>query len=383
MPQGEDFWNPYRMIPLREAVDRRPPTTDEKFTGVSGLIHCTLTNLTLFYVGHNRDHPGQFIWREGHPVVPGSSLKGAIRSLAEIVGGGCFVTNPKGRDDRYQRLDDRYKACSQADSLCVTCRMFGMMTRESGARVHKGQVSIGDALIRERDGEIRTKECKILLMKPIPEHTAFYLNPANDRYDWKCRKLYFHQPRVKDVAPAIPPPVMKAMKNNIRTIYALLPGHHFDFEVTFTNLHEEELQLLVYALALEDEVKVEIAAAAHSEAPAEPLQLQGPLRHKIGQGKPLGFGSCQIAINRMTYLPPPGRWFASLQAAAPETYQGESLLGEINRLIQRFVADHSPTMEQLRKTLIWDEHDSREIHWPDKFEWFDVEGNKEKPLKKL
>src|SRR5271157_3827193 len=96
MPQDEAYWNPYRMVPLRERVVREMPTTDEKFVGLSGTLCCTLENLTSLFIGGNQYVQNMFVTRSGRPVIPGSSLKGMARSLAEIVGGGCSVTNHDG-----------------------------------------------------------------------------------------------------------------------------------------------------------------------------------------------------------------------------------------------------------------------------------------------
>lgn len=108
MPKDEIFWNPYRMIPVRECIERMTPLTDEKFKGKSGVVSCTLQNLTPLFIGKNRHNSQQFLNRNNSCVIPGSTLKGMLRSLAEIVGGGCFVTDRRGQ---YAR---EYAACNNA-----------------------------------------------------------------------------------------------------------------------------------------------------------------------------------------------------------------------------------------------------------------------------
>ena len=109
-----------------------------------------------------------------------------LRSLAETVGGGCFVTNGEGVS-----LNNQVAACNTVDSLCVACRMFGMMERnKSNARVHKGNVSISDAMIQEDNPLFENYE--ILLGGPAVRHRSFYLTPDTDRFDGKSRKFYFH-----------------------------------------------------------------------------------------------------------------------------------------------------------------------------------------------
>lgn len=369
MPQGETFWNPYRFIPIRDEITRRAPATHERFIGKSGTIHCTLENLTLLFLGNQNQFPKS----KGRAVIPGSSLKGVLRSLAETVGGGCFVTNPKGQGDHYRSLPDKYKACDNAQKLCITCRLFGMMERGAGARMHMGQVGISDALLPEGQHP-QVQPVEILLMGPKPRHASFYLTPATAMPDYRARKFYFHQPRgIENVTP-IPQGVRRAMAGDIKTISALRSGHVFSFAVDFYNLSEEELQLLVYVLALEERVEVDVGP--------ERTHLHGPLRHKIGLGKPLGLGTCRIAIHQITYHPDPAIMFASLVPAAGRILEGEPLSQAIVDLTERYVADHSPTMEHLRKMLVWDENDPRSFHYPERT-WFQSPGNGGKPLKAL
>jgi len=58
------------------------------------------------------------------PVIPGASLKGAIRSIAETLGGGC---------------DQDQKYC---DPPCRTCSLFGHLMKVGG---FLGRVGFGDA----------------------------------------------------------------------------------------------------------------------------------------------------------------------------------------------------------------------------------------------
>ena len=247
MPQCESFWNPYRMVTIRNGVTRGCPTTDERFTGRSGIIFCSLENLTPLFVGKNRLSPSQFLSRDGRCVIPGSSLKGVLRSLAEIVGGGCFVTNHNGEGMNYQGIPDiTYRACNDNKALCITCRMFGMMGRGQNARVHKGNVSISDALIKEN--ELRKATFQVVMMSHGARHTSFYVTPGKTpgtgRFDGQSRKMYFHQPKRSQSVIPIPQNIHAMMQKDIQTIDALLAGHHFDFEVHFNNLEINELQLL-------------------------------------------------------------------------------------------------------------------------------------------
>ncbi|MCP4351108.1 MAG: hypothetical protein GY795_37055 [Desulfobacterales bacterium] len=363
MPQGEDFWNPYRMIPVRKNIDRKPPFTDEKFRGKSGIISCSLENLTPLFIGGNHDFKENFLKRNGKCVIPGSSLKGMLRSLAEIVGGGCMVTDSKGSYNK------TYAACNKVHSLCIACRIFGMMERGRNARVHKGNVSIGDALLEQAKPE--TVRFQVLLSSCGTRHEPFYRTQDTGKLDGKSRKFFFHQPKRRGSVPNVP----ENLRSRAWHINALTPGKSFDFEVQFSNLSKEELELLIYVLVLEENVDVMLEQ--------DRVSLQGPLRHKIGNAKPLGLGSCHIRINKLVCFADSRDRFACLGDVKNNVYEGgDGLEREISVQTERFVEDKSETMQQLRKMMVWDENDNREFRYPDYF-WFKSLGNSQKVLKKI
>jgi len=363
MPQGETFWNPYRMIPVRDRIEKKPPVTDERFQGVNGHLSCSLENLTLLFVGSKEQSMYRsFQTRNGRPVIPGSSLKGMLRSLTEVVGGGCAVTDDRGQHNR------AHAACDTATNLCVGCRMFGMLERGRWAKVHMGKVRIGDAVLETERPE--TKQFQILLSGPAPRHKSFYITPETGRSDGKARKFYFHQPKRTDSVPTIP----EQIRSRAWFVNALMPGHRFAFDVQFSNLTEHELSLLLYALSLEDSVEVKIEEAK--------LALRGPMRHKIGNAKSLGFGSCRIQVEKMVYLEDPGKRYASLTSGGERVLKGDELHREIAAKTRKWVEDDATTMQQLRKMMVWCPDDPRDFSYPDYY-WFQNAANSQKELKKI
>ncbi len=361
MPKDETFWNPYRLIPVQDTISKKRPLTDEKFRANSGRIYCTIENLTPLFIGGNRNNSQQFLISNGKHIIPGSSLKGMLRSLAEIIGGGCSVTDSNGQFNR------TYTACNKVDSLCVTCRMFGMMERGRGARVHKGKIFISDALTREEKPE--TKLFDVQLFSHGTRHEPFYSTPQTGRLDGKSRKFYFHQPKRKNSA-LEPTNIQKFVdKKN-----AILPGCQFEFEIDFVSLEKFELELLVYILALEENVDVIIEDGK--------IPLKGPMRHKLGYAKPLGLGSCRIDLNKIEYFAAPAERFSSLGQTENIVYERDALKTLIKTLTHRFVSDTSTTMQQLRKMMVWDENDPRDFAYP-KNHWFNNASNSEKALKHI
>lgn len=370
MPQGVDkFWNPYRMIPIREGISRKPPFTDEKWQGESGTITCTIENLTLLFVGKNKNQPDRFFKKNDVFTIPGSSLKGMLRSLSEIVGGGCFATNHNGRGKEYSNLPpEAYRACNNNGDICITCRMFGMMGRGRAAGLHKGNVQISDALLihapSAKSGEIL---CEVMMTNHGARHVSFYKNPHTKNFDGLCRKAYFHQTQRMNSVPPIPEANKKNNPDNIQRIFALVPGHQFEFHIQFSNLSNDELNLLVYTLALEDDVSVEIGE--------QNIALQGPMHHKIGFAKPLGMGSCKVKITEIDYLANPVIRFSTLSGPkSRQVFKGADLINEIKRTCDQYRTDQCLTMQSLRKMMVWDAGDSRVFRYPGR-DWFNPENS--------
>ena len=73
-------------------------------------------------------------------VIPGSSLKGAIRSVVEAISESCVSKTVKKVRDAFPTEYKFFNECQQ-DNLCVACRMFGAMGfqgkyRDTGCTTH-------------------------------------------------------------------------------------------------------------------------------------------------------------------------------------------------------------------------------------------------------
>lgn len=358
MPQGEEFWNPYRMVVVRDAEPKRKsPLSHQAFKGITGSLKCRLTTLTPFLIGKRGfGNEVSFIERDRKPVIPGTSLKGMIRSLAEIVGNGCAVVG---------KADSTHIACHNADNLCITCRIFGMMEKGHDAKVFMGKVSFGDGIFQS-DKPVYLNY-QVLMGTPNPKHTSFYINSITGKDDQTVRKFYFHQPDQKDT-PLYPP---SDLINRAWKVYPLPKNSVFEFDVTFHNLLDEELNLLLYFIALEEDVSISFD---------DGRTVKGSLRHKLGYGKPLGMGSVHIAITKMALIGDMVQRYSKLKP--PEDITEEALKEIIKDKTKTFRADCSLTMTQLRRMLLWNEAESKRFHYPS-FNWFRSPGNSNKKLKKI
>ena len=363
MPQGESFWNPYRWVTVSDnPVEHDVPRYHHSMDGISGFLSCELEALTPLlikdsngeFVKHPRDHP-----LGNMPYLPATSLKGAIRTLAEVVGNAA-VPFRDIRVDNAHRLGQARRGAQ----LDIVARMFGHL---DGNNVFAG-------LVRFSDAEISTEPCQphqwaqyqVAVGQPKPTHHAFY--PATNR-----RKFYHHHEGTKRLTAPHP------RITQITSVRPAPPGTRFRFTVEFTNAGAEELNLLIYCLVLEDHATVELGPLALGRSSDQSgVVLRGPLRHKLGGAKPHGAGSSHIRITKLT-----------IRADQAARYRGEesvtvleeaSLANEIDRRTEAFRNRNDRTMQELRAMMIYKADDPRNsFHYPP-YEWFrNIGGNA--PLK--
>lgn len=217
-----------------------------------------------------------------------------------------FEVNSKGRIENFSfseipRL--RYKLspldlvpkefhpCT-TENLCFACRMFGTTgdisenkTKEKKTEKTVSMISkvfISDALsVKLIDKTIEEKLILKSLGEPHPSLTRFYLEKNGTYNDQNSkirgRKFYWHHSEkikagkgYKDYLNSISDEKPSSTNS---TIYFLKPDQNFEFEVSFKDLTDEELGILIYSLELEKD-----------------------LLHKLGKAKAFGFGSCKIEI---------------------------------------------------------------------------------------
>ena len=105
-PEGYRFLNPYNFVrPLSRPgenkeplLDRCPPPPHDRYVGLSGRITCEMTAVTPLFTADSEsvnkdenDHVTlRFFQVDGRPAIPGSSLRGAIRSVFEAATNSCF-----------------------------------------------------------------------------------------------------------------------------------------------------------------------------------------------------------------------------------------------------------------------------------------------------
>lgn len=363
MPQRENFFNPYRWVPVQpEPPTRARPAYHHRYDGLAGELECTLTALTPLLIGSSGD-PGKFIVSSctKQHFIPATSLKGMIRSLVELVGNAA-IPFEGGAADACHKLSQAASGQGRDWQLDVAARLFGYLNR---GEVLAGLVRFSDGVCQQQE---RSSRVTVVVGQPRPQrHKPFYPDEAR-------RKFYHHHPGATSLVPA------PSSITQTRDVTPLGPGSRFRFSVRFSNLRQEELALLLYALALEENVTVTLSKAALGPEANGPVQLTGPLRHKLGACKPAGGGSVHIQVARMKLWNDVRTRYQGVQLQVQQ-WEGEALQTEIQRRTQAIRARTDPTMQHLRAMLIYTTADPRKpIHYPS-FAWFAQDKGKGTGLK--
>ena len=324
--------NPYDFVRIdwSQGVERRPATRPDRFQGQSGRVQGTITTLTPLFIPSYGQQELHVTNRNREAIIPGTSLKGLIRSLVETIGPGCWWLFGTGNG----KLPRPFQQCQNQDKLCVTCRMFGLI---QGDTLLLGNVGFEDAVCAEctSDDPMFTP----ILMGPKPEHSWYRDNRGNV----VGRKFYFHNTRT-----------IKGRQNpHNRRIRPVAPENRFTFSAQFTNLADDELRLLLYA-----------------------LQLEPTMRHKIGYAKPAGLGSVQIELTCLELIDYAQRYTTPSQGKT--TYTGDALQEYVAQRIALYTENQtSGTLTDLRRIWAWPPPEDVVYDYPTR-RWFDQ--NPDKPI---
>lgn len=188
-----------------------------------------------------------------------------------------------------------YREGAPARGLCPACHLFG-------TQGYRGRVRFGFATLQSEPQFCTNPNGDHAITLPLleqPRPTWSMIREFFNRegtvesripQEVPGRKFYVHHQGWKKVLngtnPATGEPIKPDEKN--RTVEALAAGSTFTFRVFFQNLEDWELGLLLYS-----------------------LELEPGLAHKLGMGKPLGFGSVQVQVQEIHLRKNPGEWEAA------------------------------------------------------------------------
>jgi len=367
--------NPYDFarIDWNKPPERRKPTWHHRLVGegtqrlYSGYMDVDVFAETPIFVSDPRNvspdpkKPAQFMQNKGGEyIIPGSSLKGMLRSVVETLGNGCLTLF----DGQYERGKVNYRPdvpvpfqhCDTTAQLCIACRAFGML-KERTSGVFLGKVNIGDVVAYADKVYKYEPIYTAVLVEPKPHHEAFYLDEA--RKHIAGRKFYFHHS-----------PDMKPLTENSLRYFSGKPANRFiqpldydtqfHFRIDFTGLEEDEFGALMLAIALEEN-----------------------MRHKIGYGKPLGLGSVYLQPTGLTLVDYSTRYTQSGSARGKTELQGDAMWNLLYQHIDDFSQKQLVpiAMDDLRRIWRWPPEPGVDYYYPSKRDWFDTPESRGKRIK--
>lgn len=370
--------NPYDFIPIdvRYPPERRKPVWHNTLKSAdthgsklySGYLYVNIKAETPMFIPNTNtymidqkypypEYANEHICNNAEQyIIPGTSLKGLLRSVVETLCSGClrvfyvpsgYVTDcvPKG-----------FSACQNNTSLCIACRLFGMMPEnQRNARVFLGKVNIGDALVYGDTLSLHESIYTAILEGPKPRHLAFYLDP--EKHYIAGRKFYFHHHGRLNTEDKLIERRDDPKKFRNQYIQPLNTGTEFEARIDFTNLEADEFAALLLAITLKQD-----------------------MRHKIGYGKPIGLGSIHINITELCLVDYATRYAAFRDCRGMFRYNADELLklmhdqmasfdGYVNAAWLQFYT--LPTLDHLYTIWKWQPANLITYNYPSR-DWFDA-----------
>ena len=274
MPQERRIFegpHPYELVALPDRVWRARPRGHHHLATDAwvGRLRLTLTALRPVHVfsgfrelrrDQNREEIIGLLPRGAYEgtttrVLPGMSLKGAVRGVAEAISPSCVL-----QADREVRrfLAPQQGPCRRSEALCPACRIFGALG-------YQGHLQFADVPVAEE------------AVAPVRLHQLWTPGRRNAMHKYVRegkvlgRKFYRHgQPEAG---------------GELRE--AVREGQRLTAEMHFWHLGRAELGLVLAALGLD---------------PDHPFAL------KLGGGKPLGYGSVRVEVQEVTLKQGGGGW---------------------------------------------------------------------------
>jgi CRISPR/Cas system CSM-associated protein Csm3 (group 7 of RAMP superfamily) len=268
---------PFFWISLKGRPQKTAPPGHERFQGLSGWMEIEIEVVSDYlYVGsgqlelrsiQGREQVCYVFARQNETlIIPGTSLKGAIRGIVEALSNSCVRIKARNESVPSRAHEGCEYKKGEREALCPACRLFGTTG-------YRGRVHFADAT---PVGEVRPEIIKIADLWPPRQIRGrkFYQNKAHQRLDLKPAK-------------------------NHRFLEAVPKGARFQTNLFFENLLEEELGLLARALGLD----------LH---PGDPQRVVFAFPVKLGGAKPRCLGGVRFIPRRIRLLGEGSALFSSL-----------------------------------------------------------------------
>lgn len=232
---------------------------------------------------------------EKQPVIPGSSLKGVVRSIYEAITNSTLgvVTGRERNKMPPERLP-----CNKKEQLCPASQLFGALDWQ-------GLISFQDARCI---GSKFTTGFMPSMYRPRPDQRRAYFHPV-------ARKFYYH--------------AVKPVSGGDRGVPVQQIGQKqiFETQLHFKNLTQAELGTLLIAFGQDQNY---------------------PFALKVGAGKPIGLGTLVVSLKRLVIPQSPKERYQSYESNDQEL-TGKELQTFIQKVIAESHAKKLVEIEQLKQ----------------------------------
>lgn len=234
----------YEFLPF---IKPRKFTADSKKV-FSGYIEIELITVDKLFIGSGMSHfdgvniPASTLQENGKLIIPGSSLKGAVRHISRAVSPSCI---PDAKENEIR--NGYFKKC-RLDDCCIVCDMFGMMSKASKLRFT----------------DLTSENGKTVKIK-VPAQFEPKKNTDKYKEDRKFIGYKFYYTDCEE---------RNAPKRE--SVEAIVENTSFTGKIFFNKLYKEELQLLMFSLSFSKLISL-----------------------KLGKFKADGFGTCNIFCKKL------------------------------------------------------------------------------------
>lgn len=288
---------PYASIPLPSTVDRFMPCGHDRLQKehLMGTLKGRIVLLSSMHISSGSIELTENIFKEqvsdtslvisivrskDEVVIPGSSLKGVLRSVIEAITPSCLSKTGAQRREIPRGLNE----CRDKTHLCMACRILGAMG-------YQGNISLSDA--RQTSGGTVIEKIPPLY-SPETRRRAYY----DTNRQVKGRKFYMHGQQARGETP----------------IEVCPKDSTFEFSIHFSNLKPSEFGLVLIAMG---------------QHPMYPFKL------KIGGAKPVCRGTIDIILNKLFIINDiSARYLAYESDSGQEQLTGQEMRNFLNSTME-------------------------------------------------
>jgi len=273
--------------------ENKEPVPHSRFSGLSGHIELHIEveseylyvgsgEFGLFKVAGGEQAYYTFARHNGHLIIPGTGLKGAVRSIVEAISNSCVRQAARG-----EQVRSSHTACQDPSALCPACRLFGTTG-------YRGRVHFSDA------APVSEVETQIIKISDLwPPRLA------------KGRKFYEAKVfQAQDMQP----------ERSHRFIEVVGKGAHFSARLYLENVTEAEMGLIIRALGID-------------RSRADPDKVVRVFPVKVGGAKPRCLGAVHFSPQQAFVVSESSGLFASLHSGAT--------LSPIQECLKKWLEDDS------------------------------------------